>query len=179
MPKYLVVYASKYGSTKEVAQAIAEGLGADIEEAGEVKPVVDDCELVVLGSPIYAGDYLRSMVDYIRSAKGALANKRIAAFITAAAEWEAQAGLTGDDQELLVTQQDYADGLAELSGGDVVATRGFGGRLDPDVLDEHDKNMLEWFYRFLMRDEFKGFDLLDLPAAREWGAELKRLMEER
>jgi menaquinone-dependent protoporphyrinogen IX oxidase len=176
MAKCLVVYSTKYSSTREVASAIAEGLGADLADAAD-GPEVEPYEVIVLGSPIYAGDYLEAMVDFVRAQKDRLAEKRVAAFITAAADMEIDPGLTGDEDELLHTQQDYADGLAEMAGGQVLASRGFGGRLVPEQLDDADRKMLSWFYRFLMRDELKGFDLLDLPNAKRWGEELKILAE--
>ena len=177
MAKCLVVYSSKYGSTAEVARAVAEGLGAEVADAAE-SPDLAPFDVLVFGSPIYAGDYLESMMTLIRANKDVLAGRKTAAFITAAADVEIDPGLTGDEDELLHTQQDYADGLAEMAGGQTLGARGFSGRLNPDQLDESDRKMLTWFYRFLMRDELKGFDLLDLPAAKAWGEELKAKLAE-
>jgi menaquinone-dependent protoporphyrinogen IX oxidase len=176
MAKCLVVYSTKYNSTQEVAQAVADGLDADLANAAD-SPDVDPYEVIVLGSPVYAGDYLESMVNFVRDNRDKLSERKTAAFITAAADMEVDPGLTGDEDELLHTQQDYADGLAEMAGGQVLAARGFGGRLVPEQLDEPDRKMLSWFYRFLMRDELKGFDLLDLPKAKRWGEELKSLLD--
>lgn len=175
MAKCLVVYASKYGSTKEVARAVADGLGADIVSAAS-DPDVRPYELVVIGSPIYGGDYLSAVKDFLRANRPYLAKRKIATFITAAAQWERPTGLTGEEDELLFTQQEYADGLARLAGGETVSCRGFGGRLIPEQLDDADRGMLEWFYRFLMREPFKGFDLIDLPEAFRWGEELRETM---
>ncbi|MCL4204296.1 MAG: hypothetical protein KJ000_17575 [Pirellulaceae bacterium] len=176
MAKCLVVYGSKYGSTHEVASAVAEGLGADLAEVGS-NPEVQAYDLVVIGSPIYAGDYLDSVSRFVRENKSSLQQRKVAAFITAAADMEIQPGLTGDEDDLLHTQQIYADGLARLAGGEVIATRGFGGRLVPEQLAEADHKMLAWFYRFLMRDELKGFDLLNLPEAKAWGEQLRAMLE--
>lgn len=175
MAKCLVVFASKYGSTQEVAQAVADGLGADIANAAD-DPDVRPYDAVVLGSPIYGGDYLESVKDFIHANKAYLAKRKIAAFITAAANWERAPGLTGEDDEMLFTQQEYADGLAHLAGGDVIGCRGFGGRLTPDKLDDADRGMLEWFYRFLMHEPLQGFDLIDLPSAYRWGEELRQIV---
>ncbi len=172
MAKSLVIYSSKYGSTAEVARAIADGLDADVADAAN-SPDLTPYDVFVFGSPIYAGDYLESVMTLIRANREMLGERKTAAFITAAADVEIDPGLTGDEDELLHTQQDYADGLAEMAGGQILGTRGFGGRLAPDQLDESDRKMLSWFYRFLMRDELKGFDLIDLPAAKAWGEELK------
>lgn len=171
MAKCLVVYDSKYGATKELAQAIAEGLQADIANV-ETDPDVRPYDLVVIGSPIYGGDYLDSVRSFLRANRPFLAKRKVAAFVSAAAEWERSLGLTGEEDELVFTQQEYAEGLAKLAGGQVVGARGFGGRLVPEHLDARDRSMLEWFYRFLMREPLKGFDTLDLEGARRWGEEL-------
>lgn len=175
MAKCLVVYASKYGSTREAAQAVADGLGADIA-AASTHPDVRPYDLVVLGSPIYGGDYLQPILDFVRANRTYLAERKVAAFITAAAEMTMSAGLTGTEDEGLFTQQQYADGLAKLSGGEILSSRGFGGRLIPEQLDKQDYNLLDWFYRFLMHEEFKGFDLLDLPEAYRWGMSLRDMV---
>ena len=175
MAKCLVVYASKYGSTKEVAQAVADGLGAEIAEAAD-DPDVRPYDFIVLGSPIYGGDYLGSMKEFLHANKPYLAKRKIAAFITAAANWERSPGLTGEEDEMLFTQQEYADGLAHLAGGGCINCRGFGGRLMPEELDEADRGMLEWFYRFLMHEPLQGFDLLDLPSAYRWGEALREIV---
>lgn len=175
MAKCLVVYGSKYGSTAEIAQAIAGGLGADLADAAS-GPDVESYDVIVIGSPIYAGDYLNSVVRFIRRNKSSLGQRKIAAFITAAADMQLDPGLTGDEDEQLYTQQDYADGLANMAGGTVLTNRGFGGRLVPDQLDERDFKTLSWFYRFLMHKEFEGFDLLDLPEAKRWGEQLKEML---
>ncbi len=175
MTKCLVVFGSKYGSTAEVAQAIADGLGADSADAAS-QPDVGSYDVIVIGSPIYAGDYLNSVVRFIRKNKNSLERLKIAAFITAAADMQLDPGLTGEEDEQLYTQQDYADGLANMTGGTVLAARGFGGRLVPDQLDERDFKTLSWFYRFLMHEEFQGFDLLDLPEAKRWGQLLSEML---
>jgi flavodoxin len=177
MAKCLVIYGSKYGSTAEVARAIADGLGADVADVAD-SPDLAPYDLLVFGSPIYAGDYLESIIALITANRELLAERKTAAFITAAADVEIDPGLTGDEDEMLHTQQDYADGLAEMAGGQSLGARGFNGRLNPDQLDDSDRKMLSWFYRFLMRDELKGFDLLDLPAAKAWGEELKAELAE-
>lgn len=175
MTKCLVVFGSKYGSTAEVARAIADGLGAEVVDVAG-KPDVAEYDVIVIGSPIYAGDYLPSVARFIRDNKSSLQERKIAAFITAAADMDLDPGLTGEEDEELYTQQDYADGLANMAGGQLLAARGFGGRLVPEQLDERDYKTLSWFYRFLMHGDLKGFDLLDLPEAQRWGEQLRSML---
>jgi hypothetical protein len=175
MTRALVVYCTKYGSTAEVAQAIADGLGADIAEMVDM-PDIHPYELIVVGSPIYSGTYLPAAIEFLETNRHLLSVRKTAAFITAAADQEPQLGLNGETDPLLYTQQDYADGLAHLSHGEVIGARGFGGRLDPKKLDEEDRGTLDWFYRRLMLEKLEGFDLLDLPSAYRWGEELREMI---
>ena len=115
MVKCLVVYGSKYGSTAEVAAAVADGIGADLANAAS-QPDIRPYDVVVIGSPIYAGNYMQVVRDFLRSNRPLLSKRKVAAFITAAATWETPVGLTGDTDEGVFTQQEYADGLAGMSG---------------------------------------------------------------
>lgn len=171
----VVVYCTKYGSTAEVAQAIADGLGADIAEMVDM-PDIHPYGLIVIGSPVYSGSYLPAAIEFLEANKHLLAVRKVAAFITAAADMEPQTGLTGEVDPMLYTQQDYADGLAQLTHGEVVGARGFGGRLILDKLDETDLATLDWFYRRLMSEKLHGFDLLDLASAYRWGEELRAVI---
>jgi menaquinone-dependent protoporphyrinogen oxidase len=68
--KALVAYASKNGSTEEIAQAIAEelrshGLEADCREAGEVRDL-KPYGAVVLGSAVYAKRWRPSARCFLR-----------------------------------------------------------------------------------------------------------------
>lgn len=172
MVKCLVVYGSKYGSTAEVAAAVADGMGADLANAAS-HPDIRPYDVVVIGSPIYGGNYMQGVRDFIRSNKPLLSKRRIAAFITAAATWEMPVGLTGDIDEGFFTQQEYADGLAKMAGGQTLECRGFGGRLAPDQLDKTDFAVLDWFYRYLMKRPLEGFDEIDIPEAYRWGEDLR------
>ena len=139
-------------------------------------PDIHPYELIVVGSPVYGGSYLPVAIEFLEVNKHLLAVRKVAAFITAAADIESPVGLTGEVDPLLYTQRDYAEGLARLTHGDVIGARGFGGRLVPQKLDEADLDTLEWFYRRLMSETLHGFDLLDLPAAHRWGEELRNVI---
>ena len=60
--KVLVAVASKHGSTREIASAIAEelrnsGIGADLEDVSEVSSI-RGYDAVILGSAVYMGKWL-------------------------------------------------------------------------------------------------------------------------
>jgi menaquinone-dependent protoporphyrinogen oxidase len=73
----LVAYASKHGSTREIAESIADTLaerGMEAE-AGQVAAVSNpaDYDAVVLGSAIYYGSWLKEAADFAGSHRDALA----------------------------------------------------------------------------------------------------------
>lgn len=69
--KVLIVYASKYGSTDEVAAAVAETLTArgnrvDAHEAAGA-PAPDGYDAVIVGSAVYVGSWLKPAARYVDS----------------------------------------------------------------------------------------------------------------
>ena len=68
--KVLVAYASKYGSTREIAESIASTLGengisVDLKSADEIKDI-HDYNAVILGSAIYIGNWPKSAVSFLK-----------------------------------------------------------------------------------------------------------------
>jgi menaquinone-dependent protoporphyrinogen oxidase len=82
--KIVVTYATRAGSTAEVAQAIAERL-CKLGFAAEVKPVSEMTSLqgvhaVVLGSAIRFGAWLPEMMKFIHAERAALQARPVAIF---------------------------------------------------------------------------------------------------
>lgn len=87
----LVAYASKYGATAEIAQRIGEvlrsaGLEAQVlpaEQVKEVKPY----DAVVLGSAVYAGSWMKPVVELLQAQEQDLATRPV---------WLFSSGPTGE-----------------------------------------------------------------------------------
>lgn len=67
----LVVYATRNGSTREVAEAVAHRMrtsGATVEcrDARGVRGPVDDVDLVVVGGPLYSGRWHRDARRFLK-----------------------------------------------------------------------------------------------------------------
>jgi menaquinone-dependent protoporphyrinogen oxidase len=68
--KVLVAYASKYGSTREIAETIAEAMRendimVDLSSADKVSEI-RDYNAVILGSAIYVGNWPKSAVSFLK-----------------------------------------------------------------------------------------------------------------
>jgi menaquinone-dependent protoporphyrinogen oxidase len=83
--KALIVYASKYGSTGGVADAIGKELcGKDL--AADVRLIrnagdLSSYQAVVIGSPIYRGKWLPEAVDFLKKNRDALSQVPVAYFL--------------------------------------------------------------------------------------------------
>ncbi len=81
--KTAVIFATKYGFTEKCANLLSEGLGCETklinlkkEKVGEL----DNFDVVVLGSSVYAGKLQKEMIDFIGSEKERLITKNVALF---------------------------------------------------------------------------------------------------
>ncbi len=84
MTRVLVAYASKNGSTEQIARAIAtelvhHDLEVDCREAGEVT-ALDGCDAIVLGSAVYARHWQASARHFLRRHREVLSEKALWVF---------------------------------------------------------------------------------------------------
>ena len=123
----LVAYATKYGSTQEVAEAVAAALrehGADVEvrAAGDVSDV-DRYSAVVLGGALFYFRWHRDARRFLTHHRAALARLPVAVFAL---------GPLGDSVEEMNEARGQLDrALAKAEWLSPAAIAVFGGRLDP------------------------------------------------
>ena len=94
MTKAIVVYESKYGNTKIVAERIAEGLGTgkgikvDVTNLKDVDlGRISDYDVILIGSPNHMGRQTRGIKNFIdKLGKLKLKNKSAAVFDTCASK---------------------------------------------------------------------------------------------
>jgi len=83
--KVLVAYATRHGSTEEVARFIGDrlvtrGLAVDTVPARNVRGAVDGYDLVVLGGALYSGRWHRDAHRFLKRHRAELDHRRIAVF---------------------------------------------------------------------------------------------------
>ncbi len=125
--KVLVMVASKHGSTREIAEAIAEelrseNLAVDLQEAGDVGDIAG-YDAVILGSGIYAGNWLPAAKQFAERHRAELAKLPV---------WLFSSGPLGtDDPQPHDDPQKLAAPMGEVQVRD---HRVFVGKLDKSKL---------------------------------------------
>jgi menaquinone-dependent protoporphyrinogen oxidase len=148
--KFLIVVATRYGSTAEGAGWIAErlrlsGAEADVVPAGEAPPPVG-CDCVLLGSGIYAHRVLPEMAGYIDRNFDALSAGRVGIF-----------GVSMSPKPVFAGGHAHG-GLAHFEelfgrlGGAVIHADMLGGQLAFDALSLEDRSSMEAFCAMLGLD---------------------------
>jgi menaquinone-dependent protoporphyrinogen oxidase len=151
----LIAYATKHGSTKEVADAIAERLGARgiavfTRPAREVTDL-DGYEAVVVGSAIYMGRLHTDARDFLHRFERRLAVLPVAVF--------AMGPRTTTDEEVASSRDQLEAALAKLPRLAPCTTAIFGGVFDPDQ------------HHFPL-NRLPASDVRDWSAIRAWGDEV-------
>lgn len=169
----LVTYASRYGSTQEVAEAVAavlraRGLEAELRPMREVR-TLDGYGAVVCGAPLYIGAlhkdarrFLTTHAQVLR--KGAAGGPRIAVFALG------PMGHPPQEEEWSACRAQLDAALGQVSGLAPVAVELFGGKYDPARL-----RLLDRLLAALPASPLHGLpasDARDWPAIRAWAAEL-------
>jgi len=82
--KTLILYATKYGATKEIAEKIATLVeGSQIYNVKEKNiPHLEPYDCIFLGSSVYAGSIRKEMKEYITLNKNMLKDKKLALFLS-------------------------------------------------------------------------------------------------
>lgn len=162
----LVVYATRYGSTREVAEKIAAtlregGLTVDVQPARQVRPM-DGYRAVILGAPLYIGHWLKDAHRFLTHNQQLLTKLPVAIFTlgpTRAAEGEESGIRAQMDAE-----------LSRYPWLKPITTEMFGGKYDPARLRFPD-NVLTFLPASPLYHA-PASDLRDWNAIRAWTNDL-------
>ena len=167
----LVTYASRYGSTQEVAEAVAEtlrerGLEVDLQPMRKVR-TLEGYYAVVLGAPIYIGSLHKDAQRFLAQHREALTKRppegiRVAIFAL---------GPTHDDEtEMQGSRAQLDKELAKSPWLTPVDLEMFGGKYDPAKLNLPDRLLAS-----LPASPLHGIpasDVRDWTAIRAWANNL-------
>jgi menaquinone-dependent protoporphyrinogen oxidase len=123
----LVAYATRSGSTQEVAEKIAAtlregGLTVDVQPVKQVR-TLDGYGAVVVGAPLYMSDWLKEARDFLSRHRATLATVPVAVFAL---------GPTEDkEKDRTETRKQFDKMLSKFPWLTPVAAELFGGRFAP------------------------------------------------
>lgn len=169
MTQVLVTYGTRYGSTREVAETVADtlreqGVETELKAAHDVRSL-DAYDGVVVGTPLYLGALHRDVRALLEKNRAALADRPLAVF--ALGPVKAADGLD-DSREQLFTA------LAKLPAPTPVSTAVFVGAYDPARLGFRDR-MLTVLPASPLHGE-PAHDDRDWDAIRGWAREMSGLL---
>ncbi|MGB9928247.1 MAG: flavodoxin domain-containing protein [Methanosarcina sp.] len=164
--KVLVAYATRYGSTQEVAQAIADtlrecGLEVDLEPMRKIK-TLEGYTGVVFGAPLYIMHWNKDAHNFLSQHREALADKQVAVFALGA--------LSNDEEECKEVRAQLDKELAKYQWLKPVAVETFGGKYDSAKLHFLDKIIVSMPANPLHK--VQTIDVRDWTAIQAWAKSL-------
>jgi menaquinone-dependent protoporphyrinogen oxidase len=157
----LVGYATTYGSTQEVAEAIAatlreHGLEVDCQPASKVR-ALDGYSAVVLGAPLYMFRWHKDAINFLSRHREALKERPVAVF--------ALGPLHDVEKEWQDVRAQLDKVLLKFPWLKPVALGIFGGKFDPTTL-RFPYNLLP------AMKQMPASDIRDWTAIRGWASDL-------
>ncbi len=115
--KALVLYATKHGAAKEIAQRIGKKLGATVCDLAGKAPDLTGYDCVIVGSSVYAGQLRKEAKAFVAANADALKKLKLGLFVS---------GMAADGEEGYLTQNYPADVVSHAT-----AKAMLGGIADP------------------------------------------------
>ncbi|MCX6083468.1 MAG: pyridoxamine 5'-phosphate oxidase family protein [Caldiserica bacterium] len=157
-----VLYVSHYGTTRDIARALARILGpARASPVEGFAPAACACEFVVIGTPIFGEVPDPRATRFVEENRDWLAQRKVALFTSS---------LAPDDKGR------YRTSLSRLIGPSLVSGTSLGGRLDVASLDTADRATMEAF-ACATGSSVNNADTLDWSAVAAWGLKLRDIRD--
>jgi menaquinone-dependent protoporphyrinogen oxidase len=182
MRKALIAYGSRYGTTANTSDVIADtlrqvGFEVKIVDAKKEKvQSVSEFDLIIVGSGIQMGKWTSEPEDFIKKYQKELATKKLALFVSCGGANPLSEG-EQKDKELNNAKTKYLEEKATELKVNPIALGFFGGC--------YDFNKMSWFFKKTLssiKPKLEGagykeseagvYDLRDLDAIRSWTREL-------
>ena len=135
-----IIYYSKYGSTREIAEALGRKLKAySVCDVRELKKITGD--LIVIGSAIYSEVIYRDVERLLKDKEGHLKEKSVALFAVCLRKTYIKTKIGEGGGPVYIKKMEKALGRPPL------ASKIFGGRMIVNQLDTEDRERTETFAR--------------------------------
>ena len=166
LPSILVTYASRYGSTQEVAEAVTatlreHGLEVDLRPMREVR-TLEGYRAVVMGAPLYIGHWQKDMQSFLAQHRESLMQRQVALFTLGPTQ--------PDEKDWEDVRAQLEQEMAKYPWLKPAATELFGGKYDPAKLRFPDTLLAKLPASPLHK--MPASDIRDWTAIRTWASNL-------
>jgi menaquinone-dependent protoporphyrinogen IX oxidase len=151
MPKKaIILYATRYGSTKEIADELSLHLDLPARNVNAIKARsdLDAYDAIILGSPVYANGLLDDMRNFLQTFYVPINEKELVAYVV----YGATKGKLDTDYTRLYARHVTKKPLALFS---------FVGRATKSSLSKQDYEWLGRFYEERLKAKLEDFDYFD------------------
>jgi len=160
-----LIYATKYGSTKDTASWINDGARGNIDlfdiETISYSEISSRYDLFIVGSGVWTGGVHEKLVEFLASEAQTLDNNVIASFVVCGTD-----GSTESGKERIAT---YFEQIHEPLKKAPLLSEFFGGRIIVERLTPEDREALVQFYRTYLKSELTSWDRTEPGKARQFG----------
>jgi menaquinone-dependent protoporphyrinogen oxidase len=175
--KGLVVYGTRYGTAKEIAEEISktlkdENVDVKLFNAKNIKNHdLSGYDLIVVGSGIKMGKWTKESINFLKNNRNVLSNKKIALFVSC--------GAANTEKSMAEGQEKYLDNISnEYLTNKPIATGLFGSVYDPNA---NHGLMFKFVNRFIKKelekegkDPTKSIDYRNWDEIRNWSKNLTK-----
>ncbi len=166
--KVALIYATRYGSTKDTAEWIVKGINREVDlldiENIHFNETAKKYDLLIIGSGVWIDGVHKDMLQFLATQKSHLKDKIVASFILC--------GTTGEDIKGNERIEQYFNKFHASLDAKPAISKKFGGRMIINQLNEKDRKMLEVFYERILKREFVSWDRTEPKKAREFGKDI-------
>ena len=171
--KALIVYGTRGGSTKQIADEIGKVLGGQgyavtVRDAKDTKGIdASAFDLVIVGSSVWATKWKRQATAFLKKNANQLAGRKVALF---------SSGMAGDDPAKMdYANQSIAKTAASFPAIKPLALAYFGGCINfnsPSFIARFMASMMKKDFEKKGIDTSKPVDHRDWDAIRQWAADV-------
>ena len=173
--KTALIYATRYGATKETAGWIQEGMQGPVDlldiESISFPDVTARYDHFIIGSGVWIGGVHKKIIEFLESRKNELSGRVLATFVVCGTDGSTENGRKRIDS--------YFTPLYACLDKRPLLSRYFGGRVIVENLTDEDREALRVFYKTYLRAELRSWDRTDPEKAALFGGEANRLLGEK
>lgn len=173
--KTALIYATRYGATKETAGWIQEGMQGPVDlldiESISFSEVASKYDRFIIGSGVWIGGVHKKIIEFLESRKSELNGRVLATFVVCGTDGSTENGRKRIDG--------YFTPLYACFDKKPLLSRYFGGRVVVENLTDEDRQALTVFYKTYLHAELRSWDRTDPGKASLFGGEVTGLLVEK